>query len=268
MTRDLKNIGPSEFTVKSAANKAPSAGVDRTPATLIAAVCVLVLVGGILYGAVRILPGIGKKIGDSSYFRLEDVDVIGVERANRDDIGNAIGFAAGSPLLETDLAAIRERVAAIDWVKAVEVSRTLPNRLVITITEHTPVATTTTDEGRRYVDPDGELARIDGNVGTLPTFVGMTGPEHFAEGALLLDLIAKKGLVADGYVRTVKFDTVMGYTVITAQGIEIQFGPPPFEGKIARLTRVLEDAQKRGRVQYIYLNIENRVVVKVGASVM
>jgi hypothetical protein len=60
----------------------------------------------------------------------------------------------------------------------------------------------------------------------------------------------------------------MGYTVITVQGIEIRFGPPPFDEKAARLTEVLDDAEKRGLIRYIYLDIKDRVVVKVGAPVM
>jgi cell division septal protein FtsQ len=268
VTRDLKDIGPSEFSVKNAKERAGDRPVDRKPATLIAAICALVLLGAVLYGAVRVLPGIGKKIGGSSYFRLEDVDVIGIVRTDRDEIGRAIGFSAGSPLLETDLAAIRERVAAIDWVKEVEVSRDLPNKLIVIVTEHTPVAMAVTDEGRRYVDPDGELSEIDTDIGGLPKFSGMTKPDQYVDGARLLKLISDGRLVADGNVKTVRFDAVMGYTVITDEGVEIRFGLPPFDKKIARMTQVLEDAQKRGPVRCIYLDIDDRVVVKVGAPVM
>jgi cell division septal protein FtsQ len=268
VTRDLKDIGPSEFSVKNTKERVPDGGPARRPTTLIAAVCALALLGVIIYGAVRVLPGIGKKIGDSSYFHLEDVDVIGVVRADRDEIGRAIGFAAGSPLLETDLAAIRERVAAVDWVKTVEISRDLPNRLIVVVTEHAPVALAVTDKGRRFVDPDGELAEIDADIGGLPTFTGMTAPEQYVEGARLLKLIRDGRIVADGHVKTVSYDAVMGYTVVTGEGIEIRFGSPPFDEKIGRLTRVLPDVQRRGPIRYIYLNIEDRVVVKVGAPIL
>lgn len=268
MTRDLKDIGPSEFSVRNGKEKAKKGAETRKPVTLIAALCALGLLGMLIYGTVRIVPGVGKKIGDSSYFRLEGVDVIGVVNADRNEIGRAIGFAAGSPLLETDLVAIRERVNAIDWVKEAEVKRDLPNKLVITITEHTPVAGTVTDQGRRFVDPDGELARIEANIGVLPTFSGMTTRAELAEGARLLKLVSDKRIVADGHVQTVTFDGVMGYTVITGQGIEILFGQPPFDEKVRRLAEVLCDAQKRGPIRYIYLNIEDRVVVKVGTPVM
>jgi cell division protein FtsQ len=268
VTRDLKNIGPSEFSVKSGNEQGKKGEGTRKPTTLIIAVCAVGLMALIMYGAVHVLPGVGKKIGDSSYFRLEGVDVIGVERADRDEIGRAIGFGAGSPLLETDLVAIRERVESIDWVKEAEVKRDLPNKLVIRITEHTPVAVTTTDEGRRFVDPDGELAEIDTDIGELPTFVGMTTRAEYAEGGELLKLMFDKRIVAEGRVQTVRLDNVMGYSVMTREGVELRFGPPPFDEKIARLTQVLDDAQKRGPIRYIYLNIEDRVVVKVGAPVM
>ncbi|MBN2223856.1 MAG: FtsQ-type POTRA domain-containing protein [Deltaproteobacteria bacterium] len=268
MTRDLKDIGPSEFTVRNGKEKAEKDGATRKPKTLIAAVCALGLLGMLIYGAVRILPDLGEKIGESSYFRLEGVDVIGVVMSDRGEIGGAIGFAAGSPLLETDLVAIREQVEKIDWVKEAEVKRDFPNKLVITITEHAPVARTVTDEGRRFVDPDGELAAIDTDIAGLPTFLGMTTHDEYVEGARLLKLVSDNRLIAKGQVKTVMFDGVMGYSVLTGQGIEVRFGTPPFEEKVRRITEVLDDAQKRGPIRYIYLNIENRVVVKVGAPVM
>ncbi len=268
MTRDLKDIGPSEFTVKNGNTKTDKGAETRKPATLIMAFVALAVLGGLIYAAAHVIPGVGKKIGDSSYFRLEGVDVIGVVRADRDEIGRAIGFAAGSPLLETDLVAIRDRVEAIDWVKTAEVRRDLPNKLVITITEHTPVARTIADGGRRFVDPDGGLAEIDADIAGLPNFSGMTTREEYADGANLLKVLSDNRLVADGHVKTVAYDDVMGYTVTTGQGIEIRFGPPPFDEKVRRLTQVLADAQERGVIRYIYLEIEDRVVVKVGAPVM
>lgn len=268
MTRDLKDIGRSEFSAAKVNGRAEKARVARRPATLIMGICVLGLLGMMLYGAVRVLPGIGKKIGESSYFRLEGVDVIGVERADRDEIGRAIGFDAGSPLLETDLVAIRERVRSIDWVKDAEVRRDLPNKLVITVTEHEPVAIAMTDEGLRFVDPDGEPALIDADIGGLPTLIGMTTRAEYAEGTRLLEELSTKRLVADGCVQSVRFDPVMGYTVFTRGGIELRFGPPPFDEKVSRLAEVLGDAQRRGPLRYVYLNIEDRVVVKVGTPVM
>lgn len=267
MTRDLKDIGPSEFSAKGGRERAGRPEPVRSPAALVVAVCALALVGVVIYGAVRVLPGIGQRIGDSSYFRLEDVEVIGIVKTDRDEIGRAIGFAAGSPLLETDLAAIRERVAAIDWVKEAEVSRDLPNKLIVRITEHTPVAVAMTEQGRQFVDPDGELARIEANIGGLPTFIGMDCPDQYIGGTRLLTLIREERLVAEGHVKTVKFDSVMGYSVITGEGIEIIVGQPPFEKKLERLTRVLPDAQRRGPVRYVCLNIEDRVVVRLGSPV-
>jgi len=268
VTRDLKNIGPSEFTARNTKEQPAEGGAVRRPVTLIAAACALVFVGVVIYSAVHVLPGIGKKIGDSTYFRLEDVDVIGVVRADRDEIGRAIGFGAGSPLLETDLAAIRERVSAVDWVKAVKVSRDLPNKLIIIITEHEPVAVADTDKGRRFVDADGVLAEINADIPGLPRFVGMTTSDQYTEGAGLVELVYEAAIVSEGHVEAVTFDAVMGYSVITSQGIEIRFGQPPFKEKVARLTRVLSDAQKRGSIRSIYADSEDRVVVMVVTPVM
>jgi cell division septal protein FtsQ len=268
VTRDLKDIGPSRFSARKGDGKANKGRADRRPATLVMAVCALAIMGVMLYGAIRVLPGIGKKVTNSSYFRLEGVDVIGVERASRDEIGRAIGFAEGSPLLETDLVAIRERVRAINWIKDAQVKRDLPNKLIITIIEHTPVAVAKTDGGLRFVDPDGERALIDADIGGLPAFVGMKTQTEFAEGARLLASLSAARLVADGHVHSVRFDPVMGYRVFTREGIEIRFGLPPFDEKIGRLAEVLGDAQERGPIRYIYLNIDRRVIVKVGSPVM
>ena len=262
MTQDFKDIGPSEFSLGPEGGRPRRAEGGRKAKSLVIALVILACVGSLLFGISRAAPLVRKAISGSPYFRLEGVDVIGVKNADPSEIADAIGFSAGTRIFETDLAAVRGRVASVDWVRDARVDRKLPNRLVVTVVEHTPVGVTVTDEGYRFVDPDGDLAEIDAEVKGYPIFIGMKTKREFADGTRLTLTLYEKKIVAAGFLGSVRYDAAMGYTVVTQKGVRLIFGQPPFEKKIERLVAVLPDAERRGPIEYIYLNIEGRIVVK------
>ena len=268
MTRDFKDIGPSVF-VREKPNGAPAKVEEsRKVKSVFIALTLLACIGCVIYGVSRALPLVYSAISGSPYFKLSGVDVIGVKNADPRKIGEAIGFQAGSPIFETDLTVVRDRVKSIDWVKDARVQRRLPSKLVITVTEHTPAGVVVTDDGYRFVDPDGELARIDADVSAYPVFFGMKTKREFADGAALAVSLYRGGIISAGCVRSVELKDTIGYTVFTREGVRLCFGWPPFEKKIRKLIAVLPDAQKRGPIQYIYLNIEGRIIVKNGTPAM
>ncbi len=268
MTRDLKDIGPSGYVRENLKGPPVKAEGSRKVTSVFMGLFLLACMGCVIYGVSWALPLVHNAISGSPYFKLSGVDVIGVKNADAREIDEAVGFQAGSPIFETDLTAVRNRVKSIDWVKDARVQRRLPSRLVVTVIEHTPVGVVVTDEGYRFVDPDGELFRIDADVSAYPVFFGMKTKREFADGAALVLSLYKHGIVSGGCVSSVELKDAIGYTAFTREGIRLCFGRPPFEKKIQELIAVLPDAQKRGPIQYIYLNIEGRIIVKNGTPTM
>ncbi len=96
-------------------------------------------------------------------FKLNKVHIEGVDETAQHDILRATGLYKDAPIFSEDLAALRERVQAVGWVKDAKVVRLLPDTLVFAITprpitaiwQHGGVAQVIDDEGRviREADP-------------------------------------------------------------------------------------------------------------------
>ncbi|MGK2950458.1 MAG: cell division protein FtsQ/DivIB, partial [Acidimicrobiales bacterium] len=74
---------------------------------------------------------------------LLDVDVVevtGAEQTTAESVRAAAGIAPGTPLVDVDVRAAGERVAALPWVEEVEVHRRLDGTVAFAVTERVPVA--------------------------------------------------------------------------------------------------------------------------------
>jgi len=263
MVRDLKNLESSKFGDKG--DKVRSGRYDRggvrifsTCGTIVFSLSFILLLSLFVWGA----PRLKERIFETRYFKLSGVDVIGVVRADCDEVAEAIGVRAGESVLETDLGAIRERVEDVGWVKDVEVIRELPSKLIVRIEEHDPVGVIMAKDGPLFVDMDGEIAKIDIDTVGYPRFGGMSSSEEITGGSGLLGLLLTNGIIHLDSIKTLEYDEVMGYTVHSRKDVELRFGYPPFEGKVKRLALILSDVMARGPIEYIYLDIEDRIIVK------
>jgi len=269
MVADLKNLEKFEFEgnrTKRSEKGRGNSGKNGGGRSFIASsfklfILVLIICGVISFFFVG-LPRLKAGLDKSEYFKLEKVDIVGVERADRAEIVKAVGVKAGGSVLKTDLAAIRSRVKDISWVKEVEVIRELPARLIIKVHEHTPVGVIDIGDEFLFVDVDGETAVIDEEIYGYPVFYGFKAKEELVYGAQLIEKLIDEGIVGENSVKGVKYDDVMGFRIMTKGGVLLRFGHPPFLEKIRRLSLVMVDAMDRGEIEYIYLDIENSIVVK------
>jgi cell division protein FtsQ len=114
----------------------------------------------------------------SSVVGVRRVDVSGATRTTRTDIVTAAAVAAGTPMIDVDVAAVGRRVAALPWVDTVEVTRKWPVGLTISVTERTPVAASQAADGTwRLVDRSGRvLAAMTSLTAGVPTVTGDAAP--------------------------------------------------------------------------------------------
>jgi cell division septal protein FtsQ len=68
------------------------------------------------------------------------LEIHGITYANRVRVAQVFEPDFGKSIFEAPLAERRRHLLAIDWVRTAAVTRVWPNRLVVTITERTPVA--------------------------------------------------------------------------------------------------------------------------------
>lgn len=158
----------------------------------------LVVGGGLLFPVWMVHSGAAQRLTEAARqqvmalsvragFRVEEILVEGRNRTPRDEILSALGVQRGDPILGIDLAATRQRLEEISWVKNATIERRLPNEVHLLISERNPIVLWQ-NQGKYYlVDRDGQVVGDEiEEYSDLPLMVGEGAPDHAAE---LIDLL-------------------------------------------------------------------------------
>jgi cell division protein FtsQ len=107
-------------------------------------------------------------------FRLNDIHLQGASKVSAREILRAAGVRAGDPIMGLDLAAVRDRVEHVGWVKHAKVIRLWPDTLVIAVEERRMLAVWQHDGRTAVIDAEGQVvAEADpGRFPGLPLVVG------------------------------------------------------------------------------------------------
>ena len=110
----------------------------------------------------------------------DDVQVTGNQFVSREEVANALGLplhagsGPGIKVFRLSLEAERKQVEAIAWVRSAALTRILPNRLLVHVTERTPVAFTNAGGHVSLVDSGGVLLDKPENASfDLPVITGL-----------------------------------------------------------------------------------------------
>lgn len=110
-----------------------------------------------------------------------DVTVSGNRVVSSADVVNAIGLGSALeslpvPIFRIDLAGVRRRVESIPWIRSATITRIFPDRLLVTVTERTPIAYANINGRIELVDGDGVLLDVhQGKSKPLPVIYGLDG---------------------------------------------------------------------------------------------
>jgi cell division protein FtsQ len=125
----------------------------------------------------HLVQSVGNGLADETAamgLKVKSIHVQGASPMASADILAATGIKAGQPILTVDLAALRERLQKVGWVKEVRVVRLLPDTLVLVVTERTPLAVWQQGARTLVVDVDGKTVKEadPGRFPELPLVVG------------------------------------------------------------------------------------------------
>lgn len=113
--------------------------------------------------------------------RIEDVLVEGREHTRVGELIAALQIERGDPILGFDLAAAKDRVEALPWVREAALERRLPNVINVRIIERKPIALWQNQGAFMLVDAAGTPIPDDpGEFAGLPLVVGDDAPQHAA----------------------------------------------------------------------------------------
>jgi cell division protein FtsQ len=131
---------------------------------------------------------LGEGIGKAG-FELKRVEITGNRRVSQLDIYNIAFDQQSMAMPLVDLSATRARLMHLGWVREAQVSRRLPDTLVVNVIERVPAAIWQNEGQLSLIDSDGvvlEPVRIEA-MPDLPLLIGPAANRNFASLANLLE---------------------------------------------------------------------------------
>lgn len=192
--------------------------------------------------------------------KLEHVLVEGTKFTDPDSLHVAIGMQKGDSLVGVDVAKIRERIEALDWVKLATVTRNLPSTLKIEVYEHHPLAKIDIGGEVWVINKKGkQITRSDERFEGLPMLTGTKAAVHAADLFMLLsqEVELLEALKAATYVGERRWD--LGFK----SGVRVQL--PEIDSQHAlKVLVALDDERKVLAKEHgtVDLRIADRVILR------
>lgn len=234
--------------------------------------CLFVLVSAALLGGWGLL-------STSRALAVQRAEVLGTDHLSRLDVLSAAEVGSDSNLLALPVGKIAARVASLPWVQSVQVSRQLPDTVLIQVTEHRPMVLALVEGQLFYLDH--ELRPISAHrrrpLPDLPVITGLSQadlaqPDDEVTGLLgaarqLLAALPPADLTPGGRLAEVHLDRIWGVCLVfNDMAPVVRLGFKDFPRRLARLEQVRGDLVRRGelgRASLIDLESWRRVVVRL-----
>jgi len=263
--------------------RAKKVAARRTQSVLLT-VCGLILIasvlGGIAFGAKRILNAL---FFANSDYALKAIEVTSDGNLTREAILRAADVAEGKNIFSISLPKVQEELGALPQVEESRLQRILPDKLVISVQERRPVAWVVPPdtnagsfnfENAYLVDRRGILLKTKSLAPEylgLPLIVGVDTSNCQAGQPLeqddvkaALDLIRASAEILQGRFQIQSIDVSKGYclTVTDKQHASVTFGTDEIEPQLHRLGTVLNYCDKNSReLQTVNLMVQRNVPV-------
>ncbi|VAW00937.1 Cell division protein FtsQ [hydrothermal vent metagenome] len=124
-------------------------------------------------------------------FSVEHIDIDGATHASEAEVRKALAVEKGELVFGVDLAEARSRIESLGWVRQASVTRLLPNRISVVITERTPFAIWQYNNQFNLVDAQGILIEPT-NVHAYTELPLVVGQGAAGEAAGILTYLASK----------------------------------------------------------------------------
>ena len=194
-------------------------------------------------------------------FTVKKVVVNQCSHITKQQLMKYVQFRIGQNIFMVNLGQLRDRLAEHPWVRRVSVRRELPDKIIVFIEEHRPMALIQLDD-LYYVDDHAMVfKRVEsGDPRDFPILTGFTRAdfleggkrtqnmmERLKETVKLLLLAESQKALPISQISEVRYEPQLGYSLITNEkGIQIRIGDKDFSTKLRNLAAVLDLAKKRG----------------------
>jgi cell division protein FtsQ len=205
-----------------------------------------------------------------------DLEIHGAVYANRARIQSVFADDFGASVFQLPLAERRRRLLAVDWVSSAAISRVWPSRIVVTITERTPMAFAKLPVAgsSRYrfslIDKDGVLLAIPPRVRFhLPVVSGVTEEQSEADRSVRVKaaqhLLDDLGPQAKD-VSEINAADIMDMRLITETGghaVELWIGDQHYRSRYMHFIEHYDEIRRHSAQATVFdLRLDDRILAK------
>ncbi len=183
------------------------------------------------------------------------------------DFSRVATQTTGQNLLALDVAATERSLAQHPWVKRVDVSRKLPNKLTVRVEEHTAVAMVNLGELYLLAADGTPFKKVQiADALDLPLVSGVDRDAYVANPAsakaqLQASLVAIAAFNESTAAKGLKLSEVViddeGVTLFADNGLELRLGEGALDDKLARFGRVRQELKARQLTAQV-IRLDNR----------
>ena len=204
------------------------------------------------------------------------LEILGVKNSNLTRVRAVFGKDYGNSIFKIPLEERRRRLLGVDWIDTAAVSRIWPNRVIVTVTERTPVAfarLSIAGSMRHYlalVDAEGTLMTLPSRSKfRLPVISGLSESQSDAERKLrvkamqrlLTELGPKAQEVAEVNAASVQEMRVVAQ--VAGRGVELWLGDQHYLRRFQNfLSHYPEISKSSGETAVFDLRIDDRILAK------
>ncbi|MFW5834477.1 MAG: cell division protein FtsQ/DivIB [Pseudomonadota bacterium] len=191
---------------------------------------------------------------------LSELELHGAAQLDAQAVQTALALEPGMPLLELDVHDARQRLEALGWVEQATVSRRLPDRLVVEVKEHRPLALWLGPEGPALVAASGLPVSTDrlADHRHLPRLIG---PEAPAEAPAVFRALAADPELLQRLQRLERLGSER-WRLYLRPGVIVELPPGDTARAVGRLLEVQRATGVLDRaVAVLDLRVDGRLVV-------
>lgn len=231
-------------------------------ATVIAGAIVLAVVAGLGILGLSIGTGAMRYVMNEDRFVVAEIEVTGAKALLENDILSRAMIKKNVPILDLDLAVIADRIRDHPRIADVVVERHLPRKIVIAITERTPIGLVQKNGAIEGIDASGRFIPL------IPAREDVKGPIMTGEVKERSDLVLEALAVIEllrpdliSRISEIRIDPTAGITLLTTETVTvIRLGRGEMSDKIERLRAAFKIFDQKGESkEYIDLRFQDMV---------
>lgn len=213
-----------------------------------------------IFGLANGLGGVAQGELADAGLAIGEIFITGQSLTDEQAIFDALGIQPGTPTFGFDVAAARERIAALPAIERVSVRKSLPGDVAVVVAEKVPVARWTVDGVSLVIDGAGEAIGVAGSgFRDLPHVIGDGAADNALAMIRALDNVPqlKQGLLAISRIADRRWD------LIYDTGLRVQLPEQGVSQALRRLITYQNDYQLLDRdISLIDLRVDTVVAVR------